>query len=431
MQDNRFDKFTKEAKQALIVAQEKAREARLNYVGTEHILIGILSQNNSLGAAILLNFGVSLENVFLVIKTVGRINQPPVNSQKGWGGLSGFAKKVIEGAVVTAHQFNHAYVGTEHLLYALVSQDNTAATVILENMKVSPQDIKDQIVQAFEKNKQSGQMQGGMPGQEQGMNPQVNPIEFFLSGLHGVLVGNMNNQNKEQYKDGFKHKDDKGEKGAEKTPALNYFTTDLIAECRKGKLSPVVGRSKEIERMISILCRKTKNNPVLIGEPGVGKTAIVEGLAHAIVSEQVPDMMLDKRILSLSMTSVVAGTKYRGEFEERIKQILDEAASQQNVILFIDELHSVIGAGSAEGSLDAANILKSTENTLNRIPLWNAVFSLLWLKNPTRKMLCKFWAGLEKVLRIIITLLFQIPRLRHRLDFQRDTSATVFFRIKP
>ncbi len=357
MQDNRFEKFTKEAKQALIVAQEKARESKLNYVGTEHILIGILSQANSLGASILLNFGVSLENVFLVLKTVGRMNQSQGISQKGWGGLSGFAKKVIEGAVLSAHQFNHTYVGTEHLLYALVSQENTAATVILENMKVNPQDIREQIVQTFEKNRD---LHKGQQVNEAGTQAAMNPIEFFLSGLHGVLVGNMNQMNKEQYKDSFKHKDEKNEKEEKqsKTPALNYFTTDLVAECRKGKLSPVIGRSKEIDRVVGILCRKTKNNPVLIGEPGVGKTAIVEGLAHAIVSEQVPDVMLDKKILSLSMTSVVAGTKYRGEFEERIKQIIDEAASQQNVLLFIDELHSVIGAGSAEGSLDAANILK-------------------------------------------------------------------------
>lgn len=354
MTDNRFEKFTKEAKQALIVAQEKARESKLNYVGTEHILIGILSQSNSLGAAVLLNFGVSLENVYLVLKTVGRMNTvTPASAQKGWGGLSGFAKKVIEGAVMSAHQFNHSYIGTEHLLYALVSQENTAATVILENMKVNPIDIKEQLVQAFEKSREAGR-QTPAPGETNAQ--MMNPIEFFLSGLHGVLVGNMN---KEGYKDAHKHKvADEKEERSSKTPALNYFTTDLIAECRKGKLGPVIGRQKEIERAISILCRKTKNNPVLIGEPGVGKTAIVEGLTHAIVAEQVPDYMLDKRILSLSMTSVVAGTKYRGEFEERIKQIIDEAASQNNVILFIDELHSVIGAGSAEGSLDAANILK-------------------------------------------------------------------------
>lgn len=360
MTDNRFEKFTKEAKQALVVAQEKARDSKLNYVGTEHLLIGILTQTNSLGAAILMNFGVSLENVHLVLKTVGRMSTTPASSQKGWGGLSGFAKKVIEHAVLSAHEFNHSYVGTEHLLYALVNQENTAATVILENMKVNPADIREQIIQAFEKSREAAKQQptAGAGAQD----PNMNPIEFFLSGLHGVLVNNMQN-GKEQFKDPTKQgqQDVVPQKGAEKppkTPALNYFTTDMTDECRQGKLGPVIGRSKEIERVISILCRKTKNNPVLIGEPGVGKTAVVEGLAHAIVMEQVPDIMLDKRILSLSMTSVVAGTKYRGEFEERIKQIIDEASSQPNVILFIDELHSVIGAGSAEGSLDAANILK-------------------------------------------------------------------------
>lgn len=354
MNDNRFEKFTKEAKQALIIAQEKARDSKLNYVGTEHVLLGILSQENSLGASILTSFGVSLENVNLVLKTVGRMTPVANGSQKGWGGLSGFAKKVIEDAVRAAHEFNHSYVGTEHLLYALVCQENTAATVILENMKINPQDIKEQLVQTFEKAKEAHKGNAANAGQM--ANPQMmNPIEFFLSGLHGVLSGNM-----EKDQNGFQktQKQDQKEEKTSKTPALDYFTTDLIAECRNGKLGPVIGRNKEIDRSISILCRKTKNNPVLIGEPGVGKTAIAEGLAHAIVNEQVPDHMLDKRILSLSMSSVVAGTKYRGEFEERIKQIIDEAASVHNVILFIDELHTVIGAGSAEGSLDAANILK-------------------------------------------------------------------------
>lgn len=362
MSDARFEKFTKEAKQALIIAQEKARDAKLNYVGTEHLLIGILSQPNSLGALILTNFGVSLDNVNLVLNSVGRMSQNTSTSQKGWGGLSGFAKKVIEGAVLSAHEFNHNYIGTEHLLYALVSQENTAATVILENMKVNPSDIKEQIIQTFEKQREQAQANGQDPQARQATASAVNPLEFFLNGIHGVLMGNMQmmqNMAKDQYtKEGQKQsRQGKGE-GRSKTPALDYFTTDLTSECRQGKLGPVVGRHKEIERVISILCRKTKNNPVLIGEPGVGKTAIVEGLAHAIVNEQVPDLMLDKRILSLSMTSVVAGTKYRGEFEERVKQIIEEASSQPNVILFIDELHSVIGAGSAEGSLDAANILK-------------------------------------------------------------------------
>lgn len=359
---SRFEKFTKEAKQALVYAQDRAKEARLNYVGTEHILLGILSQTNSLGSSILLSFGVSLENVHLVLKTVGRTGQQQT-SDKGPTGLSGFAKKVIEDAVHCAAEFSHAMVGTEHLLYALVSQENTAATVILENMKVNPQDVKDQVIEAFERSR----MQNG--GSPMGQNNQMmNPIEFFLNGLQGVMT-----QNQEGGKAGAQFgrndaaatagaagskKAQKGSQKQSKTPALDYFTTDLVLEARKGKLSPVIGRTKEIQRVISILCRKTKNNPALLGEPGVGKTAIAEGLAQAIVREQVPDCLLDKRLLSLSMTSLVAGTKYRGEFEERIKQVLDEASSQTNVILFIDELHTVIGAGSAEGSLDAANILK-------------------------------------------------------------------------
>lgn len=359
----RFEKFTKEAKQALIYAQDRAKEARLNYVGTEHILLGILSQTNSLGSSILLSFGVSLENVHLVLKTVGRTGQQQV-SDKGPTGLSGFAKKVIEDAVHCAAEFNHAMVGTEHLLHALVSQENTAATVILENMKVNPQDVKDQVIEAFERSRMQN---GGSPmGQ---MGPMMNPIEFFLNGLQGVITQNQEGKSGAQFgrppgdpaaAAAGAAKATKAQKGQKqsKTPALDYFTTDLVLDARKGKLSPVIGREKEIQRVVSILCRKTKNNPALLGEPGVGKTAIAEGLAQAIVREQVPDCLLDKRLLSLSMTSLVAGTKYRGEFEERIKQVLDEASSQTNVILFIDELHTVIGAGSAEGSLDAANILK-------------------------------------------------------------------------
>lgn len=352
MSDPRFEKFTKEAKQALVVAQEKSKEAGLNYVGTEHILIGILSQAHSLGASILMNFGVSLDNVYLVLKTVGRATSGPPNPSAKPGGLSGFAKQVIEDALKCAQEFNHNFVGTEHLLYALCLQENTAATVILENMKINPQTIKDQVIQVFKKNPEGnpfGAMQGGMP-KGPGAQP-MNPLEFFLSGLHGVLVGS-----EKDYKDAYKHK--QGEQQKSKTPALDYFTVDMTQECRKGKMDPVIGRKKEIERMVSILNRKTKNNPVIIGEAGVGKTALVEGLVQAIVAEQVPDNLLDKKILSLTMSAVVAGTKYRGEFEERIKQIIDEAMSQTNVILFIDELHTVIGAGSAEGSLDAANILK-------------------------------------------------------------------------
>ncbi len=357
MFDGQFDKFTKEAKQALIVAQEQAKEGGQSYVGTEHILIGILSQENSLGASVLFNFGVSTHNVQLVLKSVGRIGK--ATGIKGQvGGLSEYAKGVIEEAVRIAHEYGHSFIGTEHLLYGVVVQDNTAATVIMENMKVNPDDVRNQILDIFEKSKAperdediQAQSKKGGPS----MSDSMNPLELFLSGLHGVLAAGQMNQ-KDQMNDAYQHKS--GKKSESKTPALDYFTSDLIEEAKQKKLSPVIGRKKEIERVISILCRKTKNNPVLIGEPGVGKTAVAEGLAQAIVNEDVPENMLDKKILALSMTSVVAGTKYRGEFEERMKQIVDEASAQENVILFIDELHTVIGAGSAEGSLDAANILK-------------------------------------------------------------------------
>lgn len=360
--DSRFEKFTKEAKQALIVAQEVAKKTGTNYVGTEHILIGILSQPNSLGASILMNFGVSLDNVNLVLKTVGRTTAPAGGTRgaSSSGGLSGFAKKVIEDAVKCAQANNHVFVGTEHLLHALVSQENTAATVILENMKVRPGDVQSEIMAAFEALKRGG-VTGRASGSPSAPGPMpqgpesMNPLEFFLSGLQGVMGGGSGPTGAPE-KEGYS-KSKQGQKQS-KTPALDYFTEDLVAKCRSGKMDPIVGRAKEIERVISILQRKTKNNPVLIGEPGVGKTAVVEGLAHAIVKEQVPDSMLDKKILSLSMSAVVAGTKYRGEFEERLKQILDEAASLDNVILMIDELHTVVGAGAAEGSLDAANILK-------------------------------------------------------------------------
>ncbi|PIR54736.1 ATP-dependent Clp protease ATP-binding subunit ClpC [Candidatus Peregrinibacteria bacterium CG10_big_fil_rev_8_21_14_0_10_36_19] len=350
-----FNKFTKEAKRALIIAQERAKDAGLAYVGTEHMLMGILAQENSLGSSILLNFGVSLNNVELVLKTVGRTNVPKSTSDDT-SGLSGFAKEVIENSVKIAHEYGHSFVGTEHLLFSLVSQDNTAATVILENMKVSPQDVKDQILDIFERAKQvpKNNSSADVATQTPKNGQMMNPIEFFLTGLQGV----MNNQ-KDGYtgpKENFKKKEPEDKKTG--TPALDYFTTDMCDEAKKGKINPVIGRSREIERMISILSRKTKNNPVLIGESGVGKTAVCEGLALAIAKDAVPDNLSDMRILSLSMASVVAGTKYRGEFEERIKQIIDEASSQDNVVLFIDELHTVMGAGSAEGSLDAANILK-------------------------------------------------------------------------
>ncbi|MFH1546781.1 MAG: ATP-dependent Clp protease ATP-binding subunit [Patescibacteria group bacterium] len=351
---NNFDKFTKEAKRALIVAQDQAREAGLSYVGTEHILLGILTQPESLGASVLLGFGVTAENVKLVLQTVGRAQSSRTADSAEAGSLSGFAKKVIEDAIRTAYRFNHSAVGTEHLLYALVSQENTAAAVILENMKIRPAEIRRQIEEIFRDAQEA-----------QNIPKNVHPLEILFGSLQQVI----SRQNPDQdFGDAYAHKDSpemaqqtagSSSRRKSKTPALDYFTTDLTAESRAGKLDPIIGREQEIARMIAILNRKTKNNPVLTGESGVGKTAVVEGLAQAIVAEKVPASMLDRRVLMISMTALIAGTKYRGEFEERFKRIIDEATKYSNeVILFLDELHTVIGTGAAEGSLDAANILK-------------------------------------------------------------------------
>jgi len=350
-----FDKFTKEAKRALIVAQDQARDAGLSYVGTEHILLGILTQPESLGASVLLGFGVTVENVKLVLKTVGRVQGAKSADSAETGSLSGFAKKVIEDSIRFAYHYSHAMVGTEHLLYALVSQENTAATVILENMKIRPANVKQQLEEIFQEARDA-----------QSLPKNMHPLEILFGSLQSVIA----RQNPQQdFDDAYAHKDRAGaeheggrtavRKPKTKTPALDYFATDLNAETRAGRLDPVIGREQEVGRMITILNRKTKNNPVLIGEPGVGKTAVAEGLALAIVAEKVPASMLDKRILMISMTALVAGAKYRGEFEDRFKRVIDEASKFSNeVILFFDELHTIIGTGAAEGSLDAANILK-------------------------------------------------------------------------
>jgi ATP-dependent Clp protease ATP-binding subunit ClpC len=341
MDANHFEKFTKEAKEALIIAQEKSQTANLSYVGTEHILLGILYQENSLGSTILNNFGVSSSNVELVLKTVGRASSSKqATKAKEPGTLSGYAKQVIENALSIASKFNHNFIGTEHLLYAIVSQDNTAATVILENMKINPKHIKSQILEIFQKSKEA-------KVENPNGNASNNPLEFFLNGLNGVLQ----NQNDTQ---SFK----KGKKSKSKTPTLDFFGVNLTEMAKNNKIDPVIGRAEEVQRLVSILNRKTKNNPVLIGEPGVGKTAVVEGLALRIAEKKVPHTMLDKTILSIPLGNVVAGTKFRGEFEDRIRLIVEEASANKNIIIFIDELHTIIGAGSAEGSLDAANILK-------------------------------------------------------------------------
>ncbi len=345
-----FNKFTQEAKAVLMFAEQEAKNTQANYVGTEHLLLGVLSQGKSLGAKVLASFGVSTTNVRMVLDTATRV-KPNNAATTNRRSLSKYAQKALEDAVGASMRFNHKFVGTEHILYGLMMQKDTASVVILENMKINRFEILKHLESVF------GQINKKGPNQK-----QRNPIEFFLQGLQGVMSGeNMD------FSDAYQHKQEQmspeqavqNTNPKSKTPALDYFTIDLTAEAKEGKLDPVIGRDDEIERMISILNRKSKNNPLLIGDPGVGKTAVVEGLAMRIAEGKVPTMMAEKRILSLDMASVVAGTKFRGEFEERMKKIIDEAMKVENeVIIFVDELHTIIGAGSAEGSMDAANILK-------------------------------------------------------------------------
>ncbi|UPA22247.1 ATP-dependent Clp protease ATP-binding subunit [Candidatus Peribacteria bacterium] len=335
-----FDRFTPNAKLALQIAEQEAKTMQNTYIGTEHLLLGLLSIPKSLAFSIFTGAGVTLENVRILLKAS---KTPSIEGKHVKHGLSTFLHTVIEQSVVTAHKFRHTNVGTEHLLYALVSTGKNAGTILLENMQVDPEELKSHIEEMF-----------GQISQFRQQNKNVEQsLESFFHGLQGAIAGS---QPTGAEPEGLKRR--RGD-GNSKTPALDYFTDDLVGKARENKIDPIIGRDNEIERVIHILNRKTKNNPVLIGEPGVGKTAIVEGLAQRIATGKVPDSLKNKRVLVLNLGSLVAGTKYRGEFEQRFEDIIKEAVqSDKQIILFIDEIHTVVGAGSAEGSLDAANILK-------------------------------------------------------------------------
>lgn len=303
-----FDRFTENAKRSLQHAGQLAGGMGSSYIGTEHLLLGVLKQNSSIGARVLTEYGVSLDKMSLSVATpnAGRVLRPQA--------LSETAKKTITLALRVAQEFGQPFAGTEHILFAILSQKNARANALLREIKVSPNSVRDEL--------------------ENYLNSQS--YAYHEPASSAAKKVNKNS----------------------KTPALDHFGIDLTAKAKNDLLDPVVGRSTQIARMISILNRRTKNNPVLIGEPGVGKTAIVEGLASRIIAEDVPDMLLGKRIIMLDLASVIAGTKYRGEFEERLKKLIEEVKDNKDVILFIDELHTVVGAGSAEGAIDAANILK-------------------------------------------------------------------------
>ncbi len=302
---DRFEKFTERARRVLTLAQEEALRFNHNYIGTEHILLGLVREGEGVAAKVLANLGVDLAKVRSAVEfIIGRGDK----AVTGEIGLTPRAKKVIELAVDEARRLGHQYIGTEHLLLGLVREGEGIAAGVLESLGVSLEKVRAEVIRVLS---QSMPQQGG-----------VQP------------------------------------RAVARTPTLDQLGVDLTALARQGKLDPVIGRDREIERAIQILSRRTKNNPVLIGEPGVGKTAIVEALAQRIVRGEVPEMLQGKRIVTLDIGALVAGTKYRGEFEERLKKVIEELKNAGNCILFIDEMHMLVGAGAAEGAVDAANILK-------------------------------------------------------------------------
>ena len=303
------NKFTPRAEEALRLSQESAEELGHGYVGSEHLLLGLLREEEGLAHRVLTEYGLTDEMIFSVLRrSVGAGLAGTAPSQ----GLTPRAKGVVELAVSEAARMGSPMIGTEHLLMGILREGGNMALRILRTVGVDPKKMYSSIVQKINE------------------APKAAPAGTVSSAK------------------------DSGKKGS----ALEEFTRDLTESARAGRLDPVIGRDEEIRRVIQILSRRTKNNPVLIGEPGVGKTAIAEGLAERIAAADVPEELLDKRVLSLDLSGMVAGTKYRGEFEERIKKTIDEVKKAGNVILFIDELHTIVGAGSAEGAVDAANILK-------------------------------------------------------------------------
>jgi ATP-dependent Clp protease ATP-binding subunit ClpC len=317
-----FDKFTNRAKQVIKLAKKEAQRLNHNYLGTEHVLLGLLKLGQGIAVNVLRNFNLDYDTVRSEVERL--VGFGPEIQVYGDPALTGKVKKVFEFANEEAAALNHNYVGTEHLLLALLRQSDGVAAQVLENLNVSLKEVRKEVLKELETfNLQLPPM--GMSG---GTPPTGKPPEKAASPT------------------------------GDKTPALKAYGHDLTELCREGKLDPVIGRKEEVERLILILCRRRKNNPVLIGEAGVGKTAIVEGLAHAIVKGEVPDNLSKKKLISLDLTLMIAGTKYRGQFEERIKAVMDEIKKHGNILLFIDELHTIVGAGAAEGAIDASNILK-------------------------------------------------------------------------
>lgn len=324
-----FDKFTNRAKQVIKLAKKEAQRLNHNYLGTEHVLLGLLKLGQGVAVNVLKNMNIDFETVRAEVEKL--VGYGPEIQVIGDPALTGKVKKVFEYANEEAANLNHNYVGTEHLLLGLLRQTDGVAAQVLENLNVNLKEVRKEVLKELETfNLQLPPIGGGA-------SPGAQPIGSGAPGkpYEKTATGN-----------------------SDKMPALKAYGHDLTEMCREGKMDPVVGRKSEVERLILILCRRRKNNPVLVGEAGVGKTAIVEGLAQAIVKGEVPDNLRKKRLITLDLPLMIAGTKYRGQFEERIKAVMDEIKKNGNVLLFIDELHTIVGAGAAEGAIDASNILK-------------------------------------------------------------------------
>src|SRR5713226_8888099 len=307
-----YERFTDRARKVMQLANQEAQRFNHEYIGTEHILLGLVKEGSGVAANVLKNLDIDLRKIRLEVEkivqsgpdmvTMGKLPQTPR------------AKKVIEYSIEEARNLNHNYVGTEHLLLGLLREQEGVAAQVLMNLGLKLEDVREEVLNLLGHNMDSGESSSG-----------------------GERTAN---------------------KGKSKTPALDSFGRDLTELARQNKLDPVIGRQNEIERVIQVLSRRTKNNPVLLGEAGVGKTAIVEGLAQLIVDSNVPELLRDRRIVVLDLAMMVASTKYRGQFEERIKAVMNEVRRAKNTILFIDELHTLVGAGGAEGAIDASNVLK-------------------------------------------------------------------------
>jgi ATP-dependent Clp protease ATP-binding subunit ClpC len=309
-----YERFTDRARKVMQLANQEAQRFNHEYIGTEHILLGLVKEGSGVAANVLKNLDIDLRKIRLEVEkivqsgpdmvTMGKLPQTPR------------AKKVIEYSIEEARNLNHNYVGTEHLLLGLLREQEGVAAQVLMNLGLKLEDVREEVLNLLGHNMATEESSGGSTGERQ------------------------------------------SNKGKSKTPALDSFGRDLTELARQGKLDPVIGRQNEIERVVQVLSRRTKNNPVLLGEAGVGKTAIVEGLAQLVVDANVPELLRDRRIVVLDLAMMVAGTKYRGQFEERIKAVMNEVRRAKNTILFIDELHTLVGAGGAEGAIDASNVLK-------------------------------------------------------------------------